>query len=301
MKRTMYLIEHWKQSGESREHGSLEGSSKKIGRDIKLSKMKCMRALRRLNRQTIHMTVDAGSAVLLKKLCQNDKIIDSSEKNLLFKTKSLTFWPSMLITKDTWKTLRTFRTELGPAGWEFKGGLLMKERRKKYLLDLDPQEQLGRSTAQQSASKELSRSDMLLSDQSEDWKENFYGLEKLFVRQRKSRSHAVKSKFNYPPSLIQEKWSEFLLTFRKKCNWKQNFSIGGHNFSNGKIKLVMVALHYVKSHELPDVVSQIETKKMDTMNIAVLVLKNAFSQKIAAETAQQSDFSVLEGNATETF
>ena len=73
-------------------------------------------------------------------------------------------------------------------------------------MGLDLQGQVGIATTLKPAPKELSRFDVLMCEQSEGWKNNFFTkFSDFFVRQGTSKKHIVRSKVDYPLSPIQEK------------------------------------------------------------------------------------------------
>ena len=103
--------------------------------------------------------------------------------------------------------LGALKTNLRSAGWEVKGAtFLVSERKTRCIMGLDLQGQVGIFTTQKPAPKELNRFDVLMCEQSEGWKENFFTkFKNLFDRQGISKDHIVSSKFKYPLCPIQEK------------------------------------------------------------------------------------------------
>ena len=98
-------------------------------------------------------------------------------------------------------------TNIRCAGWEVKDAyFLVTERRARCILGLDLQGKLGIHTSRKSAPVHRSRFDVLLCEQSEGMKHQFYTkFPSLFDRQGISKHHGVNTKFKYPFCPIQEK------------------------------------------------------------------------------------------------
>ena len=79
-----------------------------------------------------------------------------------------------------------------------KGGtFLVTERKTRCIMGLDLQGQVG--IAQKPDPREVSRFDLLMFEQPEGWKNNFFDkFNDLFDRQRSSKIHIASSKFKYP-------------------------------------------------------------------------------------------------------
>ena len=92
-------------------------------------------------------------------------------------------------------------------GWEVADApFLVTERRARCILGLDLQGKLRIQTTQKSAPSQKSRFEVLLCEQSEGKKLQFYQKSpSLFDQKGESKNHVVNTKFMYPLCLIQEK------------------------------------------------------------------------------------------------
>ena len=83
------------------------------------------------------------------------------------------------------------------AGWEIHNvTFLITERRTRCILGLDLKNKVGIISTLEPAPKEKSRFDVLLCEQSEEWKEKFHAkFKNLFDRQGRSIHHVVNTTF----------------------------------------------------------------------------------------------------------
>ena len=104
-------------------------------------------------------------------------------------------------------SLGKLKTNLWSTGWEVEGAtFLVTERRTRCIRGLELQGQVGISTTEKPAPRELSRFDVLMCEQSEVWKNKFVTkFEVLFERQGFPKKNNVSWKFKYPLCPIQEK------------------------------------------------------------------------------------------------
>ena len=103
-------------------------------------------------------------------------------------------------------------------GWEVADApFLVTEGRARCILGLDLQGKFGIQTTQKSAPSQKSRFDVLLCEQSEGKKLQFYQKSpSLFDRKGESKNHVVNTKFMYPLCPIQEKISENSYTYTRQ-------------------------------------------------------------------------------------
>ena len=210
--------------------------------------------------------------------------------------------------------------------------LLITERRTRFILGLDRQGKLWIHTTQKSAPSRRSRLNVLLCEQSEVWKPNFYDqFKSRFDRQGESKNHTVSTKFKYPLCPTQEKGRRIPIHIQVKVQTElEKLLSEGHIRKLDKctsdcfiapivitvkkddsIKLALDAKPisrqlYKNNHqmsnvdELIDGVSQVITAKAaGTLYFTVLDLKYAYSQiRLTADTARQCSFNIVGGEAT---
>ena len=119
--------------------------------------------------------------------------------------------------------LGTLKSNLRSAGWKVKGAtFLVTQRKTRCIMSLDLQGQVGISTTQKPAPKELSRFDVLMCEQSEGWKNKFLTkFNDLFVKQGISKNHKGSSKFIYLLCPIQEKGRRIPIQIQNEFNSKK--------------------------------------------------------------------------------
>ena len=104
--------------------------------------------------------------------------------------------------------------------WEVvETSFLVTERRTRCILGLDLQSKVGIHTTQKVAPKDKTRFDVLLCEQPEGWKNNFYSkFKNLFDRQGCSKNHVVSTKFKYPLCPSQEKGRRIPIHIQEKVH-----------------------------------------------------------------------------------
>ena len=166
------------------------------------------------------MTIDTGSPVSFLNWATAKTILESSKntkfiiprENLNLTTKFVEY------NKQPINILGAITTNIRLAGWEVVGAsFLITERRTRCILGLDLQSKVGIHTTQKLAPKEKTRSDVLLCEQSEGWKNKFYSkFKNLFDRQGCSKNHVVSTKFKYPLCPLQEKGRRIPIHIQEK-------------------------------------------------------------------------------------
>ena len=227
-------------------------------------------------------------------------------------------------------------TSIRSAGREVTDAtFLVTERRARCILGLDLQGKLGIKTTQKSAPSQKSRFDVLLCEQPEGRKTQFYKkFSSLYDRKGESKNHVVNTKFKYPLCPIQEKGrripihiqdkvqaellkllSEGHITKLDKCT--SDCSIAPIVITVKKDDSIKLALDakpinrqlFKNKYQMPNVeelldgVSQIvSANTVGMLYFTVLDLKYAYSQiKLNAETAKQCNFNIVGGQATGTY
>ena len=145
-------------------------------RDPTLKRVKSLKAMVRKDSQLIQLTVDTGSPVSFLNWATVKEVMDKSSKVRFIPSEKLNLHTKFVdYNKQPISVLGALKTNLRSAGWEVKGvTFLVTERKTRCIIGLDLQGQLGIVTTQKPAPKELTRFDVLMCEQSEDWKENFF-------------------------------------------------------------------------------------------------------------------------------
>ena len=285
----------------------------------------------------INMTIDTGSPVSFLNWTTAKQLLDGSSEIKFFPPEKLNLTMQFVVyKKHPFQILGAVCAIISSAGWEVKDAyFLVTERRARCILGLNLQGKLGIHTSQKSAPVNRSRFDVLLCEQSEGMKHQFYTkFSSLFDRQGESKHHVVNKKFKYPLCPIQEKGRRIPIHIHGKVqNELDKLLSEGHITKLDKctsdcfiapivitvkkedsIKLVLDAKPinrqlYRNRYQMPNVdelideVSQIVTAKtLSTLYFTVLDLKYAYSQlRLTAETAKQCNFNMVGGQATGTY
>ena len=165
-----------------------------IGRDPRSHKIKSLKALVSpvffLNWTTAKQLMEGATGM---------KFIPAEKLNL--STQIVDY------NKQPIQILGALCTSIRSAGREVTDStFLVTERRARCFLGLDLQGKLGIQTTQKSAPSQKSRFDVLLCEQPEGRKNQFYKkFPSLFDRKGESKNHVVNAKFKYPQCPIQEK------------------------------------------------------------------------------------------------
>ena len=303
-------------------------------RNPKSHKIKSLKALVRIDKHIINLAIDTGSPISFLNW--------TTAKQLLEGTKNIKFIPPEKLNlstqfvdynKQSIQTLGALCASIRSAGWEVTDAtFLVTERRARCILGLDLQGKLGIQTTQKSAQSRKSRFDVLLCEQPEDRKKQFYKpFPSLFDRKGESINHVVNTKFKYPLCPIQEKGRRIPIHMQDKVQAELSKLLSkGHITKLDKctsdcfiapivitvkkddsIKLALDAKPinrqlFKNKYQMPNVdeildgVSQIVT--VGRLYFTVLDLKYAYSQiKLNAETAKQCNFNIVGGQATGTY
>ena len=154
------------------------------------------------------MAIDTGSPVSFLNWTTAKQLLDGSAEIKFVPAEKLTLTMQFVdYNKHPIQILGAVCTNIRCAGWEVKDAyFLVTERRARCILGLDLQGKLGIHTSRKSAPVHRSRFDVLLCEQSEGMKHQFYTkFPSLFDRQGISKHHGVNTKFKYPFCPIQEK------------------------------------------------------------------------------------------------
>ena len=140
-----------------------------IRRDPRSHQIKALKALVRIKNQIIKLTIDTGSPVsfLNWTTASEIKFTPAGKMNLTMQFVDYKKHPVQI--------LRAVCADIHSAGWEVKDAyFLVTERKARCILGLDLQGKLGIHTSQKSAPVNRSRFDVLLCEQSEGMKQQFY-------------------------------------------------------------------------------------------------------------------------------
>ena len=147
-------------------------------------------------------------------------MIDKSNKARFIPSDKLNLATQLVdYNKQLICVLGALKTGLRSTGWEVKGAtFLMTERKTRCIMGWDLQGQVGITTTQKPAPRELSRFHVLMCEQSEGWKNKFFDkLRDLFDRQGISKNHILSSKFKYSLRPIQEKGRRIPNSYTGQC------------------------------------------------------------------------------------
>ena len=162
----------------------------------------------KIDSHIVNMTIDTGNPLSFLNWATTKQILEGPTNSKFFPAEKLNLSAQFVdYNKRPILILGAFNANLRSAGWEVFGApLLVTERRMRCILGLDLQGKLGIHTTQKPAPTRRSRFDVLLREQSEGWKQNFYNQFKdLFDRQGESKNHTVNTKYKYSSCPIQEK------------------------------------------------------------------------------------------------
>ena len=304
-------------------------------RDPKSHKIKALKALLRIKNQNINMTIDTGSPVSYLNWTTAKQLFDGSSAIKFIPAEKLNLTMQFVdYNKHPIQTLGAVCACIRSAGWEVKDAyFLVTERRARCILGLDLQGKLGIHTSQKSAPVNRSRFDVLLCEQSEGMKQQFYlKNSSLFDRQGELKHHVINTKFKYPLNPIQEKGrripihiqgkvqneldkllSEGHITKLDKCT--SNCFIAPILITVKKDDSIKLALDakpinrqlYRNKYQMPNVdeltdgVSQTVTAKTQgKLYFKVLDLKYAHIQlRLTAQTAKQCNLNIVGGKLRE--
>ena len=315
----------------------LETKKIDIRNDSSSGRMKSLKALIRIDNQIINMTVDTGSPISFINWTVAKQILELSEK-IQFTPVEKLYLPAQFVdyNKKPIAILGAVKANIRSAGWEVpKATFLITERRTRCILGLDLQNKIGITTTQRPAPTKKSRFDIMLCEQSDQWKEKFYkDFKSLFDRKGRSVNHVVNTTFKYPLCPIQEKGRRIPIHVQGKVEKEiEKLLLEGHIQKLDKctsdcfiapivitvkkddtIKLALDAKPinrqlYKNKYQMPNVeelldgVSQIVTAQTaGTLFFTVLDLKYAYSQlKLNPQTARQCNFNIVGGKATGTY
>ena len=167
----------------------------------------------------INMTIDTGSPVSVLNWTTAKQLLDGSSEIKFVPPEKLNLIRQFVdYKKNLIQILGAVCANSSSAGWEVKDAyFLVTERRARCILGLNLQRKLGFHTSQKSAPVNRSRFDVLLCEQSEGMKHQFYTkFSSLFDRQGESKHHVVNTKFKYPLCPIQEKGRRILIHIHGK-------------------------------------------------------------------------------------
>ena len=135
-----------------------------------------MKALVRLKNLIINSTIDTGSPVSFLNWTTAKQLLDGSSEIEFIPAEKLNLTMQFMdYNKHPIQSLGALRANIRSAGWEVSNpSLLVTERRARRILGLDLQGKLGIHTSQKSATTNRSRFDVLLCEQSEGMKQEFY-------------------------------------------------------------------------------------------------------------------------------
>ena len=156
-----------------------------IRRNPRSQQIKSLKALVRIDHQIINMTIDPGIPVSFLNWSTAKQILESSKNTKFNPPENLNLTAQFVdYNKQPINILGAITTTIRSAGWELVGALfLITEWRTRCILGLDLQNKVGIHTTQKLAPKDKTRFDMLLCEQSEGWKNKFYGkFKNLFDR-----------------------------------------------------------------------------------------------------------------------
>ena len=287
-----------------------------IRRNPQSHQIKALKALVRVNNQIINLAIDTGSPTSFLNWTTAKQLLDGSSETKFIPAGKLNLSAQFVdYNNHPALILGAIRASICSAGWEVKNAsLLITERRARCILGLDLQGKMGIHTSRRPAPSKRSRFDVLLCEQSEGMKQQFYQkFSSQFDRQGKSKNHVVNTKFKYPLCPIQEKGRRTPIHMQDKVQAELSKLLSkGHItkldkctsdcfiapivitvIKDDSIKLALDAKPINRQmpnvDELLDGVSQIvTTKTTGTLSFTVLDLKYAYSQiKLTAETAKQ--------------
>ena len=145
--------------------------------------------------------VDTRSPVSLLNWATTKEIIDKSNKARFIPSDKLNSATQFVdYNKQPICVLGALKTNLRPASLEVKGAtFLVTERKTKCTMGLDLLGQVGIATTQEPAPRELFRVYMLMCEQTEGWKNKFFGkISDLFDGQGISKKSHCKFKIQVP-------------------------------------------------------------------------------------------------------
>ena len=122
------------------------------------------------------MTIDTGSPVSILNWTTTKQLLEGAPKIKFIPAEELNLTTQFVdYNKQPIQILGALCTSIRSAGWEVQdASLLVTERRARCILGLDLQAKLGIQTSQKSAPSKRSRFDVLLCEQSEGMKHQFY-------------------------------------------------------------------------------------------------------------------------------
>ena len=144
------------------------------------------------------MTIDTGSPVLFLNWTTAKQLLDGLSEIKFTPAEKLNLAMQFVdYNKNPSQILGALCADIRSVGWEVKDAyFLVTERRARCILGLDLQGKLGIHKSQKSAPVNRSRFDVLLCEQSEGMKQQFYKkFSSLFDRQGESKHHVVITKF----------------------------------------------------------------------------------------------------------
>ena len=169
------------------------------------------------------MTIDTRSPVFFLNWTTAKQLMEGATKVKFIPPEKLNLSTQFVdYNKQPIQILGALCTSIRSAGWEVTDGtFLVKERPARCILCLDLQGKLGTQTTQQSAPSQKSRLDVLLCEQPEGRKNQFYNkFPSLFDRKGESKNHVVNTKFKYPLLPIQEKGRRIPIRIQDKVQAK---------------------------------------------------------------------------------
>ena len=179
-----------------------------IRRDSRSYKIKALKALVRIDTHIINMTIDTGSPVSFLNWTTAKQLMEGATKIKFIPPEKLILSTQFVdYNKQPIQILGALCTSIRSVGWEVTDAtFLVTERRASCILGLDLQGKLGIQTTQKSAPSQKSRFDVLLCEQPEGTKNQFYKkFPSLFDRKGESKNHVVNTKIKHPLCPIQEK------------------------------------------------------------------------------------------------
>ena len=179
-----------------------------IRRDPRSHKIKSLKALVRIDTHIINMTIDKRSPVSFLNWTTAKQLMEGATKIKFIPPEKLNLSTQFVdYKKQPIQKLVALCTSIRSAGGEVTDStFLLTERRARCILGLDLQGKLGIQTTQKSAPSQTSRFDVLLCEQPEGRKNQFYEkFPSLFDRKGESKTHVVNTNIKYPLCPIQEK------------------------------------------------------------------------------------------------
>ena len=159
-----------------------------IRRDPKSHQIKALKALVRINRQIINVTIDTGRPVSFLNWTTAKQLLEGAPEIKFIPAEKLNLTTQFVdYNKQPIQIQGALCTSIRSAGWEVQdASLLVTERRARCILGLGLQGKLGIHTSQKSAPSKRSRFDVLLCEYPEGMKHQFYKkFPSLFDREKK--------------------------------------------------------------------------------------------------------------------